>query len=86
MISSWEDPRGSSPVSRPWRITRMRSGTCTNSGSSELTIRMAAPDRARLSITSNTSTFAPTSMPRVGSSKRNILAPRASHLAITTFC
>ena len=86
MISSCVVRPGSSPVMRPCRITRMRSATCSSSGISELTIRIAAPARASSSITSKTSTFAPTSMPRVGSSNRNTCVLRNSHFAITTFC
>ena len=71
---------------RPCLITTMRSATCSNSCISELTISTAAPERASSSITWNTSTFAPTSIPRVGSSNKNTRAPRNSHFAMTTFC
>ena len=56
------------------------------SGISEQMITTAAPSRASWLMSWYTSTLAPTSMPRVGSSKMKMRALEHSHLAMTTFC
>ena len=57
-----------------------------SSGSSDEIIRIATPSRASPRIRSWMPAFAPTSMPRVGSSKIRTPGWIASHLASTTFC
>ncbi len=79
-------PAGSSPATRPSCITTMRSLMPISSGSSELIITTAVPDRASSRISSWMAALAPTSTPRVGSSKSITPGSSASHLASTTFC
>ena len=57
-----------------------------SSGSSEEIISTATPSFASLRIRSWMPAFAPTSMPRVGSSKIRICGWVLSHFASTTFC
>ena len=86
MISVSAAPAGSSPARRPPRITRMRSATPISSGISDEIIRIATPSRASPRMRSWMPALAPTSTPRVGSSKIRTPGWIASHLASTTFC
>lgn len=58
----------------------------STSSISELISRIAEPARARSTSSRWISAFAPTSMPRVGSSRMISRGLPASHLPITTFC
>ena len=84
--SSVARSRGISAVIRPsWR-TRIRSDIARTSGRS-LEMRMIPrPDAASSEMIRWTSTLAPMSMPRVGSSRIRSRGFEASHLASTTFC
>ena len=68
------------------RMTYARSHTATISASSELIISTAAPSATSVSMRLKISALAPTSMPRVGSSKMKRRDPAVSHLPMTTFC
>src|SRR6185312_6671797 len=85
-MASSDVPAGSSPTSRPSRMTRIRSDIPITSGSSLEAIKMALPSAASWRISRYTATLAPTSMPRVGSSSRTSRGETASHLASTIFC
>ena len=67
-------------------MTATRSLIPKISGSSEEIITTAAPWRISSLMMLYTSIFAPTSMPRVGSSKMMTFERLNSHLANTTFC
>ena len=67
-ISSLASSRMISPVTRPSRMVTMRSLIASTSGSSEEMAITAMPERAISKRRLCTSTLAPTSMPRVGSS------------------
>src|SRR5207302_963340 len=84
-LSSLEPP-GSSPTRRPSEITRMRSLSARISGRSEEITSIPSPCCARPSISLWISPFAPTSTPRVGSSRISTFGSVASHFASTTFC
>src|SRR5436309_9189477 len=73
-------------ICRPSRITRMRSLMARTSGSSELMRMTAIPSWASSSMIWWTSAFAPTSRPRVGSSRMKTRGRVFSHLLRTTFC
>ena len=75
-----------SAVSRPSRMTRIRSAIRSTSGSSDEIIKIAMPSAASRSSRLCTSALVPTSMPRVGSSMISSEGDRASHLPSTTFC
>src|SRR5205823_8577351 len=75
-----------SPVIRPSRKVAMRSLIASTSGSSEEMAMMAMPASAISNSRLWTSTLAPTSMPRVGSSTISTLGRSASQRASTTFC
>ena len=76
-ISAWIAPSCS---------TRIRSDIARTSGRS-LEMRMiASPDAASSEMIRWTSTLAPMSMPRVGSSRMSTRGSVASHFARTTFC
>ena len=71
---------------RPSWSTRMRSDIARTSGRS-LEMRMIpSPEAASSEMIRCTSTLAPMSMPRVGSSRMRTVGFDASHLASTTFC
>src|SRR5262249_25824737 len=80
--SGWEY----SAVSRPSRITRIRSPIWSTSGSSEEIIKMATPSPASRTSSSCRSALVAMSMPRGGSSTMSSAGRRPSHLARTTFC
>ena len=75
-----------SPVTRPSHITTTRCDRRRISGNSDEITTIALPCAANASISLWISAFAPTSMPRVGSSKKRMSQSRSSHFAITTFC
>ena len=78
--------RGSSPATRPLRSTMMRVARLRISGSS-LEIRITPlPFDASSSMSAWISALAPTSTPRVGSSRIRMRQPAASHFASTIFC
>ena len=80
-------PAGSSPASRPSRITRMRSDMPITSGSSLETIRIGdAVGGAACASARRRACLAPTSMPRVGSSISTTRGSMLSQRASTTFC
>ena len=76
----------SSPTSCPSHITRIRSLIDSNSGSSEEMTSVAMPSAASLRISRCTWALAPTSTPRVGSSRISTRGRLASHFPKTTFC
>src|SRR6476469_1251868 len=76
----------SSAVSRPSCMTSTRSAIPSTSDSSDEIISTAMPRAARSDSSACTSTFAPMSMPRVGSSTISTTGSVASHLPSTTFC
>ena len=79
--------RGSTSATiRPARITRMRSLMPSTSGSSLEIMMIAMPLRASSLISRWISAFAPTSMPRVGSSMMRMRGSVASHFDRPTFC
>ena len=78
--------RESSPTISPSATTRMRSLMLRTSGSSDEMRMMPMPSWASSSMRAWTSALAPTSMPRVGSSRMRTLGLSASHLASATFC
>src|SRR5690606_15041319 len=74
------------PVTRPSHMTTIRSDRRRTSGSSDEIMTIALPWSASVRRRSWISSFAPTSMPRVGSSTTSTSQSRTSHLASTTFC
>ena len=87
MIRSWSrSAPAKTPIWRPSRITRTRSLIASTSGRSDEIRMMATPARASSPISSCTSALAPTSMPRVGSSRISTVGCTSSHLASITFC
>ncbi len=78
--------RESSPTSLPSCITSILSHMPRTSGSSLEIISIATPCSRSLFISLKISALAPTSMPRVGSSKMSTLEFVKSHFARTTFC
>ncbi len=74
------------PVILPSFMTMTLSLNAMISGSSEEIMMIAFPLRASWLMMRYTSSFAPTSMPRVGSSRMKISGPVRSHFARTTFC
>ena len=83
---AWPPSRESSPTISPSATTRMRSLMLRTSGSSDEMRMMPMPSCASSSMRAWTSALAPTSMPRVGSSRMSTLGLSASHLASATFC
>ena len=73
--------RSRMPICRPSRMTRMRSLIASTSGRSEEMKRMAIPCSASSRTMACTSALAPTSIPRVGSSRTRILGPCVQPLA-----
>ena len=71
---------------RPSLTTMTRSLRRMISGSSDETTTIALPARARASIRSYTSCFAPASMPRVGSSRMMTSQSAINQRAIIAFC
>ena len=67
-------------------MTRIRSARPISSGISDEIIRIATPSRASPRMRSWMPALAPTSTPRVGSSKISTPGWVASHFASTTFC
>ena len=86
IASSVNCERANSPTMRPFRMTRIRSLIPMISGRSEEMSSTAMPFPASASIFCRTSAFAPTSMPRVGSSRISSEGSVLSHLPSTTFC
>src|SRR5579863_742639 len=74
------------PFTRPSRKTTIRSLSAITSGSSEEITMTATPRSAMSQRSWCTSAFAPTSMPRVGSSTMMILGFSAMQRASSTFC
>src|SRR6218665_352989 len=75
-----------SSTMRPWRETRIRSESLSTSGRYEEITTTAIPASASSSMVRCSSAMAPTSTPRVGSSKMMSLGRWTSERAITTFC
>src|SRR5919106_92990 len=84
--SSVASARSNSPIWRPSRMTRTRSLIASTSGRSDEMRMIAIPARASSSMIWCTSAFAPTSMPRVGSSRMSTSGLAFSHLASMVFC
>src|SRR5580658_635524 len=61
-----------SPMTRPRWMIRYRSQTRISSSSSDEAIRTAAPEAASWTVSPRISLLAPTSRPRVGSSRKKI--------------
>src|ERR1700733_8517523 len=78
--------RSNSATILPSCITSTRSLMPNTSGSSLEIMRMATPSAASWLMSRWISAFAPTSMPRVGSSRIKSLGLLASHLPSTIFC
>ncbi len=75
------------PTSLPRRITKIRSVTPNNSGNSEEMNKMAFAGFGEVVEEWNKFLrFAPTSMPRVGSSKIMKREPAMSQRAMSSFC
>lgn len=79
-------PLRSSPVMAPRHMTTIRSQMPMSSVISEEITITHLPAAAISLIILYTSTFAPMSMPRVGSSRNRTFASDISHLARTIFC
>ena len=87
MTFSWvASSRSKMPICLPSRMTRMRSLMASTSGRSDEMRMMPRPSAARSLIMWWTSALAPTSMPRVGSSRMRSLGWALSHLLNITFC
>ena len=86
MVSSVASSRDSSAVMRPSWMTRMRSLADRISGSSDEIMTMATPCAASSPISAWISAFAPTSTPRVGSSRKRTRGVAAVQRPMTTFC
>ena len=84
--SSVAASRAISAVTRPSWSTTMRSDMASTSGRSLEMRMMPRPEAASSEMMRCTSTLAPMSMPRVGSSRMSTCGSVASHLASTTFC
>ena len=74
------------PTTAPSRSTTIRSEPSTTSSSSEEIRTTASPASARSLISAWISAFAPTSMPRVGSSRSRTRGSRHRTRASRTFC
>ncbi len=87
MMETWSaSARSRIPVIRPSCMTRMRSLMPSTSGISDEIMITATPWPARREIKRWISALAPTSMPRVGSSRIRIFGPVISQRPISTFC
>ena len=84
--SSEASARGISADMRPSWSTMIRSLIARTSGSSLEIRTIPSPEAARSEMMRWTSTFAPMSTPRVGSSRMSTRGSVASHFAMTTFC
>ena len=86
MRSSVASRRENSPTSVPLRMTRIRSLMPRISGSSDEMNRTASPSPASRSMIACTSALAPTSIPRVGSSRISTFGGIISQRPMTIFC
>src|SRR5262249_5001771 len=85
-VCSSASARSSTAIWRPSRMISTRSLIASTSGSSEEIMMMPMPSAASSPIMAWTSALAPTSMPRVGSSRISTDGWVFSHLPIITFC
>ena len=85
-VSSSASARSSTAIWRPSRMISTRSLIASTSGRSDEIRMMPMPSAASSPIMAWTSTLAPTSMPRVGSSRISTEGWVLSHLPIITFC
>ena len=85
-VSSVASSRSRIAICRPSRMTSTRSLIANTSGSSDEIMMMPIPSAASSPIMAWTSVLAPTSMPRVGSSRISSDGWVFSHLLSITFC
>ena len=87
ITDSWlASSRSKIAIWRPSRMTSTRSLIASTSGRSEEIRMMPMPSAASSPIIAWTSALAPTSMPRVGSSRISTDGLVSSHLLSMTFC
>src|SRR6185369_7634535 len=86
IVSSVASSRSKIVICRPSRMTSTRSLIAMTSGRSEEIMMMPMPSAASSPIIACTSAFAPTSIPRVGSSRIRRDGWVLSHLLNITFC